>query len=61
MIITDPNPFRDNLEALAVACAMPSYERGQAINLHATSATSTISRMSAAAPPQKIRSRKGRL
>jgi hypothetical protein len=57
---TGPNPFRDNLEALAVACEMPSYERGQAINRHATSATSTIPCMSAAAP-QKIRSRKGRL
>jgi hypothetical protein len=58
---TDPNPFRDNLEALAVECEMPSYERGQAINLHATSATSTIPCMSVLEALQKIRSRKGRL
>ena len=58
---TDPNPFRDNLDALAVACEMPSYERGQAINRHATSATSTISRVSVLEALQKIRSRKGRI
>ncbi len=58
---TDPNPFRDNLEALAVECEMPSYERGQAINLHAASATSTISRVSAPEALQRIRTRKGRL
>jgi hypothetical protein len=58
---TCPNPFHDNLEALAVECEMPSYERGQALNRHATSAISTISCMSALEARQKIRSRKGRL